>query len=63
MMVNGYAPFVDSLAAALPAHSGSCEVSWHLDQNARYAVRGIAGDMPRTKLCRTDLEHQLVVAL
>jgi hypothetical protein len=63
MMVNGYAPFVDSLAAALPAHSGSREVSWHLDQNARYAVRGIASDIPPAELCRMDLEHQLAVAL
>jgi hypothetical protein len=35
----------------------------YLVENARYAVRGIASDMPPTKLCRTDLEHQLVVAL
>src|ERR1700694_3039259 len=32
MMVDGYAPFVDSLAAALPAHSGSCAL---LDLSAR----------------------------
>jgi hypothetical protein len=42
MMVDGYAPFGDSLTAALPAHSENCAVSWHLDQNVGYAVRGIA---------------------
>jgi hypothetical protein len=42
MMVDGYAPFVNSLAAALPAHPGSREISWviarTLDKHRSYGT-------------------------